>query len=193
VKGVELEIDWALTGKDYFQFAGTLMDAKFDNFQTPDTLFGNLFNPYAQGDAAQSAKIVELSGNTPVRAPDWKFTLAYKHDFEFAEGLLTPHIKATFSDKYFLDIYNRKDLAPGIFASAPQGAKNLAVQKAYQTFDVSLSYDPYQSDWTIEVYIKNATNENIKTSSGTFITPNGFDAIYLPPRTVGVTFNYAFK
>lgn len=193
VKGMELEIDWAVTGKDYFQLAGTLMDAKFTNFQTPDTLFGNLFNPYAEGDAAQSAKIVDLSGNTPVRAPDWKFTLAYKHDFEFADGLLTPHITATFSDKYFLDIYNRKDLAPGVFKSAPNGARNLAVQKAYQTYDVSLSYDPFQSDWTIEIFVRNVTNENIKTSSGTFITPSGFDAIYLPPRTAGVTFNYAFK
>lgn len=193
VRGLEVEIDWAISRSDYLHLAAALMRARFDNFQTPDTLFGNLFNPYVDSDAARAAKIVELSGNSPVRAPDWKFTLAYKHDFEFSEGLLTPQLKATFSDQYFLDIYNRRDLAAGVFKSAPNGAKDLAVQKAYRTFDASLRYESNNSNWSLEAFIKNLTNQNIKTSSGTFITPGGFDAIFLPPRTAGVTLSYQFK
>ncbi|MET0355212.1 MAG: TonB-dependent receptor, partial [Cellvibrio sp.] len=46
VKGLEIEIDWAITPQDYFHVAAAFMKARFENFQTPDTLFGNLFNPY---------------------------------------------------------------------------------------------------------------------------------------------------
>jgi iron complex outermembrane receptor protein len=152
-----------------------------------------LFNPYVNSDAGRAAKIVELSGNSPVRAPDWKVTVVYKHNFEFNHGVLTPQLKTTFSDKYFLDIYNRRDLAPGVFNSAPNGAKNLAVQKAYTSYDASLRFESNRSPWSLDAFIKNLTNENIKTSSGTFITPGGFDAIFLPPRTAGVTLSYQFQ
>lgn len=101
VKGLELEIDWALTAKDDLQIAAAFMDAKFNDFQTPDTLFGKLFNSYAKGELAESAKIVNLSGNSPVRAPDWKLTFVYKHDFAIANGVLTPKIKATFPINIF--------------------------------------------------------------------------------------------
>jgi len=192
VKGLEMEIDWALTGNDYIHFASALMHARFDNFQTPDTLFGNLFNPYVDTPAARAAKIVDLSGNSPVRAPDWKFTLVYKHDFEVSDGVISAQTKATFSDRYYLDIYNRTNLAAGIFKSAPEGAKNLAVQNAYSTYDVSLRYES-NNNWALEGFIKNLTDQHIKTSSGTFITPGGFDAIFLPPRTAGVTLSYQFR
>jgi len=193
VRGLEIELDWAIAERDYLHLAAAFMNARFDNFQTPDTLFGNLFNPYVNSDAGRAAKIVELSGNSPVRAPDWKITVVYKHNFEFNHGVLTPQLKATFSDKYFLDIYNRRDLAAGVFNSAPNGAKDLAVQKAYTTYDASLRYESNSSLWSLDVFIKNLTNENIKTSSGTFITPGGFDAIFLPPRTAGLTLSYQFQ
>lgn len=192
VRGLEMEVDWAITGNDYIHLASALMRARFDNFQTPDTLFGNLFNPYVNTPAARAAKIVNLSGNSPVRAPDWKFTLVYKHDFELSDGVISAQTKATFSDRYYLDIYNRTDLAAGIFKSAPNGAKDLAVQKAYSTYDVSVRYES-NNNWVLEGFIKNLTDQNIKTSSGTFITPGGFDAIFLPPRTVGLTLSYQFK
>jgi len=193
VSGLELELSWAVTETDYLQLAFALMDAEFDNFLIPDTLFGNLFNEYAAGEDAVAQDVVDLSGNTPVRAPDWKLTLVYEHDFEFWSGLLTARLKATFSDEYFLDIYNRDQLAPGVFDSAPDGVDGLAVQEPYQIYDISLLYTPASGNWAFEAHVNNITDENIKTSSGTFITPKGFDAIYLPPRTAGVTLRYHFE
>lgn len=193
VDGLEIELDWALTDRDYIQVASAFMHARFNNFQTPDTLFGNLFNPYAKTPNAEKLKIVDLSGNSPVRTPDWKVTWIYKHETRLSSGNLTSRLKGTFSDKYYLDIYNRRDLAAGIFKNAPQGAKDLAVQKAYTSWDFGLGYEPRSSSWTVEAYIKNLTNQTIKTSSGTFITPDGFDAIFLPPCTFGITFSQQFK
>ena len=190
IKGLELEIEWAITSVDHIQLSGTLMDAGFDRFEIPDTLFGNLFNPFVSNQSSSPMDPVNLSGNSPPRTPDWKFTLAYEHNFAIAKGILTPRILATFSDKYFLDIYNRDQLAAGVFESLPNGGENLGVQESYRLIDLSLRYKPLSNRWMVEAYVKNVGDENIKISSGNFITENGFVAVYMPPRTFGVTFSY---
>jgi len=192
IKGLEVELEWAITANDHIQLVGTLMDAKFDEFEIPDTLFGDLFNPYASDQSNSPTDPVDLSGNSPARTPDWKFTLIYEHDFALAGGQLTPRFLATFSDSYYLDIYNRTDLDAGVFPSVPNGGRDLGVQEAYQTYDLSIRFVPQSGKWMVEAYVKNATDEDIKISSGYFITENGFVATYMPPRTYGATFSYSF-
>lgn len=192
IKGLEVELEWAITANDHFQFVGTLMDAHFDEFEIPDTLFGDLFNPYVSDQSSSPGDPVDLSGNSPARTPKWKFTLIYEHDFELAGGHLTPRLLATYSDWYYLDIYNRTDLDAGVFPGVPDGGSDLGVQDAYQVYDLSARFVPESEKWMLEVYVKNATDEDVKISSGYFITENGFVATYLPPRTYGVTFSYSF-
>ncbi len=192
MNGVELEVEWALTSLDHLQMTLALMDAEFDDFQVPDTLFGNLFNPYASSSATTPSDPVELSGNSPVITPDWKLTLVYEKDFFLSAGILTPRIKATFSDDYFLDIYNRGDVAPGVFPGIPEGAKNISVQDAYESFDLSVRYVPFSGNWMMEAYVNNAADQTIKTSSGPFLTEQGMAAIYTPPRVGGLTVSYSF-
>jgi len=192
IKGLELEVEWAITQKDRLQFAGALMDGRFDQFQIPDTLFGNLFNPYGFEHSDSPLDPVDLSGNSPPRTPDWKFTAIYEHDFAAFGGLVTPRILATFSDHYYLDIYNRNELAAGIFPQLPDGGAGLGIQKAYRTVDLSLRFEPASERWLIEAFVKNATDENIKIAAGNFITAEGFTAIYMPPRTFGLTCSYTF-
>ena len=59
-----------------------------------------------------------------------------------------------------------------------------------QVYDLSARFLPVSEKWNAEFYVKNVTDEDIKISSGSFITENGFVATYLPPRTFGVTFSY---
>jgi iron complex outermembrane receptor protein len=192
IKGLELEFEWSVTGVDHVQLSGTLMEARFDEFEIPDTLFGNLFNPFASPQSTSPEDPVSLSGNSPPRTPDWKFTFSYEHDFILPQGVLTPRISATFSDEYFLDIYNRDTLAGGVFDHLPNGGRDLGVQRAYQLYDVSLRFKSSSKKWMIEGFIKNATDQNTKIASGNFITENGFSAIYRPPRTYGITFSYSW-
>ena len=193
IKGLEVELEWAITANDHIQFVGTLMDAHFDEFEIPDTLFGDLFNPFVSDQSSSPTDPVDLSGNSPARTPDWKFTLIYEHDFTLWGGHLTPRLLATFSDWYYLDIYNRTDLDAGVFPGVPDGGRDLGVQGAYQSYDVSARFVPESENWMLEVYVKNVTDENVKISSGYYITENGFVATYMPPRTYGVTFSYAFN
>ncbi len=192
IKGVELELEWAVTARDHIQFVGTLMSARFDQFEIPDTLFGDLFNPYVSDQASSPTDPVDLSGNAPPRTPDWKFTVVYEHDFLLDGGVLTPRLLATFSDRYYLDIYNRDHLAAGVFPGVPNGGRDLGVQDAYQSYDLSVRFSPESKKWTAEAYVKNVTDEAIKIASGNFITENGFVATYLPPRTYGIAVNYSF-
>ncbi|MBL4826710.1 MAG: TonB-dependent receptor, partial [Spongiibacteraceae bacterium] len=190
IRGLELELEWAITASDHLQIVGTLLDAQFKRFEIPDTLFGDLFNPYVSEPGTRSQSPVDLSGNSPPRTPDWKFTLAYEHDFSWAQWTITPRVLATFSDDYYLDIYNRNHLDAGIFPSLPNGGDGLAVQQAYETFDFSVHLVPASHQWTAQIYVKNATNEAVKIASGNFITENGFVATYMPPRTYGLSFRY---
>ena len=134
---------------------------------------------------------VNLTGNSPPRTPDWKLSISYRHEFELAGGVFQLGGIATLSDDYYLDIFNRDNLPAGVFDSLPDGGKNLGVQKAYALLDLNARYKSKKTPWAIEAYVKNVGNEDVKLSSGNFITANGFTANYLSPRTYGLNFKYS--
>jgi iron complex outermembrane receptor protein len=192
IQGLELELDWALTDVDRLRLSAALTDAHFDQFEIPDTLFGNLFNPYVSSLSESPEDPVVLSGNSPPRVPNWKITLSYSHDFIYGWGAVTPLVIARVSDRYFLDIYNRDNLDPGVFSRLPEGGVDLGVQRPYQMFDLSLTFKPVSTNWTFSAFVNNATDEDIKIDSGNVLTAGGLVATYLPPRSYGLKFNYLF-
>ena len=184
-------MQWGITDADTLQVAATLTSGEFKEFEIPDSVFGNLFNPYVDSTSTSPLDPVDLSGNEPPRIPDWRLTLAYSHEFPLPRGTLTPRILAIASDDYFLDIYNRDSVAAGVFDNLPNGGRKLGIQKAYASYDFSLRYRPYSERWMLEAFVKNATDEPIKIASGDFITENGFVATYMPPRTYGLSVSYS--
>ena len=98
IRGLEFELDWLVTDLDYIKLSAAVTDAHFDKFAIPDTLFGNLFNPYVSDQGNAPTDAVNLSGNVPPRVPKWKVTASYKHDFILQSGLLSPRLMATVSD-----------------------------------------------------------------------------------------------
>ena len=191
IKGLELELKWLASERDLVQASVFLMDAKFRKFDIPDSAFGNLFNPFSELDGETAADDVDLSGNSPPRTPDWKLSLSYEHDYPIGNGMLTFGGLATFSDEYFLDIFNRGDLPAGVFPGLPEGGTDLGLQDSYAVFDLNVRYKASRKRWSVEAYVKNIGDEAIKISSGNFITENGFTANYLPPRTYGVLLKVA--
>ena len=192
IRGLELELDWALTDADRLQISAAVTDAHFDRFEIPDTLFGDLFNPFVAHASLSPEAPVVLSGNSPPRLPNWKLTLAYSHDFIFDWGIATPRVVIKASDKYFLDIYNRDRVAAGVFARLPNGGTDVGVQRPYQMLDLNLTFKPTSTKWTVTAFINNATDKAIKVDSGNVITESGLVATYLAPRTYGVKFSYLF-
>ena len=192
IRGLELELDWALTDADRLQISAAVTDAHFDRFEIPDTLFGDLFNPFVAHASLSPEAPVVLSGNSPPRLPNWKLTLAYSHDFIFDWGIATPRVVIKASDKYFLDIYNRDRVAAGFFARLPNGGTDVGVQRPYQMLDLNLTFKPTSTKWTVTAFINNATDKAVKVDSGNVITESGLVATYLAPRTYGVKFSYLF-
>ena len=192
IQGLELELDWVMTDVDQMQLTAAFTHAHFDQFEIPDTLFGDLFNPYVSNQSVSPEDPVVLSGNSPPRVPDWKLTLSYSHNFIFDRGVLTPRVVLKASDSYYLDIYNRDTLAPGIFDSLPNGGSDLGVQKSYQLLDLSLSYKPAAKNWMVGAYIHNAANKDIKVDSGNALSSAGLVATYMEPRTYQLKFSYLF-
>ncbi|MDC1145194.1 TonB-dependent receptor plug domain-containing protein [Porticoccaceae bacterium] len=192
IRGLELELDWALTDADRLQISAAVTDAQFDRFEIPDTLFGDLFNPFVAHASLSPQDPVVLSGNSPPRLPNWKLTLAYSHDFIFDWGVATPRVVIKASDKYFLDIYNRDRVAAGVFARLPNGGTDVGVQRPYQMLDLNLTFKPTSTKWTVTAFINNATDKAVKVDSGNVITESGLVATYLAPRTYGVKFSYLF-
>jgi iron complex outermembrane receptor protein len=192
ISGLEMELDWALTDADRLQLSGAITDARFDHFEIPDTLFGNLFNPYVSSLSVSPEDPVVLSGNSPPRVPHWKFTLSYSHDFTYDWGSITPRLVAKVSDRYFLDIYNRDQLAAGVFDRLPNGGVGLGEQKPYQMFDINLVFRPLSANWIVSAFINNVTDEDVKIDSGNVMTEDGLVATYLAPKIYGLKFNYLF-
>lgn len=192
IRGLEMELDWALTDRDRLQFSAALTDARFDQFEIPDTLFGDLFNPFVSQTSLSPEDPVVLSGNSPPRLPNWKFTLSYSHDFIGDWGVITPRVVIKASDRYFLDIYNRDELPAGVFDRLPDGGSDLGIQRAYEMLDLSLAFKPDSAQWSVMAFVNNATDKNVKVDSGNAITEAGLVATYLAPRTFGVKFNYLF-
>ena len=192
IRGLEIDLEWLISDQDHIQLTAAVTDAHFDRFAIPDTLFGDLFNPFISDQSSSATDPVDLSGNVPPRVPRWKFTVAYKHDFMQTSGVLTPRVMATFSDQYYLDIYNRDKLAPGVYDRLPNGGSNLGIQSSFFLVDLGLTYKPHTKSWEVAGYLNNALNENIKIASGNVITEQGFVATYLPPRTYGVRVSYSF-
>lgn len=191
IHGLELELEWLITDLDYIQLTAALTDAHFDKFAIPDTLFGDLFNPYVSDQAKTTTDPVDLSGNVPPRVPKWKLTASYKHDFILQSGMLSPRLTATVSDEYYLDIYNRDKIPSDVFDRLPNGGDNLGVQEAYALLDVSLTYKHFTNNWEIIGYLNNAFNKDVKIASGNVLTAEGFVATYMPPKTFGVMVNYS--
>ena len=173
------------------QASAAFTDAHFDRFEIPDTLFGDLFNPFVSHSSLSPEDPVVLSGNSPPRLPNWKLTLSYSRDFMFDWGTVTPRMVIKASGKYFLDIYNRDRVAAGVFDRLPNGGTDLGVQKSYQMLDLNLTFKPTSSSWTVTGFINNATDKAVKVDSGNVITESGLVATYLAPRTYGVKFSYS--
>lgn len=191
IHGLEFELEWLATDVDYIQLTAALTDAHFDQFAIPDTLFGDVFNPYVSSAANSSTSPVDLSGNVPPRVPKWKLTASYKHDFMLQAGILSPRLMVTVSDQYFLDIYNRDKVAANLFDRLPDGGNNLGIQKAYALLDLNLTYKHFANNWEIIGYLNNAFDRDVKIASGNVLTEQGFVATYMPPKTFGIAVNYS--
>lgn len=119
---------------------------------------------------------LDVTGHTMPHAPKFAATVQYEHTFHLGDGdTLTPRISVHHETASWLSVFN-----------LGEGDR----QKAYTMTNAGLRYASAK-DWYADFYVRNATNEKVKTSA-----QNSFGGVwqaqYLPPRTYGVNVGVNF-
>jgi iron complex outermembrane receptor protein len=186
INGLETELNWIIGENGHFGLIATFLDATYDEFDRDEPNFGqdNPWNPPSDG-ALGEIGFVNLAGNQLIRAPEYEVTLSYEHLFVLTSGTLVPRLQVTFVDDVYLDEWNRTDI------TGPNGTTtDISVMRAYENVNFNLRYSPHKARWNVDLFVRNATDENIKNAIGGFLGPEGYSGYYEAPRTYGVTFAF---
>lgn len=163
--GFEAELNAKLTAHDTFQASISLLHTELEALASID---GRLYN---QSDPT---KIQQLKGNELPHAPLFSGTLTYEHSFDLPSGgQLTPRFTTHIESRSWLSYFNA-----GAFDE----------QKAYTRSDIALRYDPPSHVYSLEAFVLNVEDNNIRVTADSFGAPNNpvFMSILQPPRTWGL-------
>jgi iron complex outermembrane receptor protein len=187
IEGLEVEFAWRPSPNDVVSGFASFLNAEFDEFLTIDTTY------FDQGNLGNT---VNLSGRPLRHAPDFSFTGTYEHSFAMPwGGTLVPRLSLHYETDTIITAFN--DVFPELYAGA-------GAQDEYTQTDVSLRYEAPKGNWTVEAFVQNLEDEEVKTdiqnvgasSNGTpSSAPTNLGtwlAFYNPPRTYGLRMHVNF-
>lgn len=186
IKGVEIDFQALLTETTLLRGGVQYLDATYDSFVydqvdlSDDTDPPNFLTPitgcdYTQNLGAQRSFTIDCSGNPALNAPDWTINLGVQQTFEMRDY----EVIATLDGRY------RSERVVG-FNYLPTGNAGDDV-----TIDASISLVPYDKGFTASVFVRNLTNEAMR-SLYQLGAANVASSKFEPPRTFGVRVGYAF-
>lgn len=192
INGLEVEATWLAGRNGELRGSFAYLDAKYDTFFTTDSSFGSdgaVFNPPAGNP--DFPDMLDFSGNRLVQAPEFSMSLNYEHFFELTNGaLIKPKIRVSYSSEIWFDPANRGNRPEG-FRGLPFAA-DIDRQSAYTKVDLSLSYLPVDANWSVEAFMNNVTNEEIKSDQGRWNNNPVPNFMWQDPRTFGVRLKVSF-
>jgi iron complex outermembrane receptor protein len=188
VYGLELESNLVLTEHDRIDATLGWIHAEYTDFVLPlgDAFANNNANAavagcYTANFAAAAPRSTDFSGCRMARTPAWTVNLGYQHvwDLSFG-GTLTGRVQTHYESgknlEYHGFVQNRQD--------------------GFTKSDVSLTYASADDRWTLQGYVRNIENEDVRTASSpnstTGLATNGNADFYAPPRTYGVRLGVTF-
>jgi iron complex outermembrane receptor protein len=176
IKGFDAEAIWRATPEFTVTAGLAYLDAEFSSY--PNATVNNPIT-YRAGPLAgrpcfcgNVTGIRDVSGNALVRSPDWTASVTGLYSKELSAGQLDGSVSVYRSDKYFLDAENR------IF------------QPSYTTVAAQVSFSPAGTGMKLTAWGRNLTNKKI--IQGAFILNEADGVSFGPPRTYGVSLEYAF-
>ena len=169
--GFEAEFNANLTREDHVQLAFSAQHTALEELMSIDSRL------YSGNDLSHE---VELKDHELPHAPRYSGTFMYEHSFNLGFGVLTPRITTHFEASSWLSYFE-------------EGAPDR--QQAYTRTDLLLHYEPAQGPWSVEAFVLNVENNNIKASAEVFGPTNNppvWQSIYQPPITWGMRFRTRF-
>lgn len=162
--GLEVELAARLTHNDTLQLSLSAQHTELESLLSVDNRL------YSGNDLTH---LQQLKGNALPHAPSIGGTIGYEHVFDLPSGAsITPRVSTHFESRSWLSYFN----VPGYDE-----------QKAYTRTDLAVRYEAPSGRWSLEGFVQNLENDNIKTNAGTFGGPATpvWTAVYMPPQTWG--------
>lgn len=167
--GLEVEFIWLPTENSRVQGFFAYLDAEFTSFPgAVDSAFG------------ERGVFFDAAGNTLPYTSELSALVAYDVDIAMDNGgTLRPRLSVAWRDDYWLRAINRPvdDL-----------------QESHTIVDASLRYTSADESWSVELFGKNLTDEEVAISGDSVGAGfnNRIEYTYKPPRTWGVRLDYNF-
>jgi iron complex outermembrane receptor protein len=138
--GLDVTADWLLTAKDRVTLGVSYLDAEWS-----DLTLEYYWHNASDGSAYWPNDGRSFNGETNTNSPQFTLTGSYEHDFQLgAFGTLVPHVDLMYKTDYYLD------LAPINYP--------VNYQEAYYTVNANATFTSTSGVWSVNAYIKNATN-----------------------------------
>jgi iron complex outermembrane receptor protein len=104
---------------------------------------------------------------------------------------LVPRVRASYYDDMFLGWENRDDRPPGTLGPTDPGEAEFGMQPSYTIVDLSLAYRSANEQWIAELFVDNATDEEVKTEA--FYGGNQTFYKWGDPRQAGIRVSFKYK
>jgi iron complex outermembrane receptor protein len=200
IQGLELEASAAVfEGAGRFDVTFAYLDATYDEFLGNESNFGDargrIWNPCGLGvepSGACTGNVFDFAGNHLPYAPEYQMTVVYSHSFAMPGGAsLVPRVRASYYDDMFLGWENRDDRPPGTLGPTDPGEAEFGMQPSYTIVDLSLAYRSANEQWIAELFVDNATDEEVKTEA--FYGGNQTFYKWGDPRQAGIRVSFKYK
>jgi iron complex outermembrane receptor protein len=200
IQGLEFEASAAVfDGAGRLDLTLAYLDATYDEFLGNESNFGDargrIWNPCGLGvepSGACTGNVFDFAGNSLPYAPEYQATVIYSHSFAMPGGAsLVPRIRASYYDDMFLGWENRTDRPPGTLGPTDPGEAEFGMQPSYTIVDLSLAYRSANEQWIAELFVDNATDEEVKTEA--FYGGNQTFYKWGDPRQAGIRVSFKYK
>jgi iron complex outermembrane receptor protein len=184
IKGVEYEIEVLPAAGLKLTGAVTYLDGKFGKFCNNDPLYPDVpTEPVCVGMTGNDGQplppgSINLQGNRLAQAPEWQFTVSGEYAFPISSNLeITARADYKWQSRVYFDIYNN-----------PYNS-----QDSYGLLNASLALSPFDKQWSVTGWIRNALDERYisQALTGSGALPYLAGSIGMP-RMYGATFYWRF-
>ena len=170
-KGLETELQWAVTDRFRTSIAADYLNAEFTDFVTV-----NQFDPRLI-TAPTTVGLTSYAGNRPRNAPVFSYNVHGEYDVPLAnQATLNFGADVSHKGEQFFSEFN-SDVERG---------------RPYTMLDARASYRAPGGHWSASLWGKNLTDELVEAGSFAVSLSRTIGRTYLPPRTYGATFEYTF-
>jgi iron complex outermembrane receptor protein len=188
VYGVEFETSLVVTENDRLDATLGWLHAEYTDFVLPlgDAFANNNANAavpacFKANFALAAPRPTDFSGCRMARTPKWSLNVGYQHTWAMESGArLVGRVQTHYESAKNLEYHG--------FAQNKQDG--------FTKSDVSLTYSSADDRWSLQGYVRNIENDDVRTASSpnstTGLSTNGNGEFYAPPRTFGLRLGVNF-